>query len=163
MTNKIVHTFLAAMIFLLFATVAIGGSVINMPEFSLPSALDGKKVDSKDFRGKVLLVTFFTTWCPPCRKEIPALIKLQSDLGPKGFSIIGLSMDEKGPEVVVKLIKKEKINYPVLMGKSKTARDFGGVIGVPTSFLVDRQGVIVKRYPGYVPRSTLEKDIKSIL
>jgi thioredoxin-related protein len=74
-----------------------------------------------------------------------------------------MSVDEKGPKVVVKMIKKDKINYPVLMAKGKTARSFGGVIGIPTSFLVDKQGKIVKRYPGYVPRSTLEKDIKKYL
>jgi thiol-disulfide isomerase/thioredoxin len=140
-----------------------GAAVDKLPGFSLASALDGKNVDSASFQGKVLLITFFTTWCPPCRQEIPSLIQLQNDHAAKGFSVIGLSMDEKGASVVVKLIEKESINYPVLMAGSKTARDFGGVVGVPTSFLINRKGEVVKRYPGYVPHSLLEKDIISLL
>ncbi len=163
MIHKSIRIFLAGMLLLLFVSAANGKENEKMPAFSLPSALDGKTVESGDFAGKVLLITFFATWCPPCRQEIPTLISLQEDFGPKGFSVIGLSVDEKGPKVVVKMIEKDKINYPVLMAKSKTANDFGGVTGIPTSFLVDRQGMIVKRYPGYVPKSLLEKDIKELL
>ncbi|HBI15381.1 MAG TPA: TlpA family protein disulfide reductase [Desulfobulbaceae bacterium] len=134
-----------------------------MPAFSLSSALDGKTLSSKDFKGKILLITFFTTWCPPCREEIPTLIQLQNDYAAKGFSVIGLSMDEKGASVVAKLIEKESINYPVLMADQKTARDFGGIVGIPTTFLVDREGMVVRRYPGYAPRSLLVKDIDSII
>ena len=76
--------------------------------------------------------------------------------------MIGLSVD-KGKKVVAKTIKKEKINYPILMAKGKTARDFGGIVGIPISFLVNKQGIIVKRYTGYVQKSLLEKDIKDIL
>lgn len=133
-----------------------------MPGFSLSSAQDGKTVASGDFKGKALLVTFFATWCPPCRQEIPTLIQLQNDYAAKGFSVIGMSMDEEAA-VVAKLIKKEEINYPVLMAKAKTAGDFGGIVGIPTSFLVNRAGEVVKRYPGYVPHSLLAKDIDSIL
>ena len=148
---------------LLLVSSANGDPLEKMPEFSLSSALDGNEVRSEDYAGKVMLVTFFATWCPPCRQEIPTLIKLQNDYGDKGFSVIGMSVDEKGPSVVVKMINKEKINYPVLMARGKTARDFGGVAGIPTSFLVNKQGMIVKRYPGYVPHALLEKDIKDIL
>ena len=161
--QKIVQFFLTGVALLLLSTSAYGDSIRKMPDFSLPSALDGKAVKSKEFQGKVLLVTFFTTWCPPCRQEIPTLIKLQADFGSQGFSVIGMSLDKKGPKVVVKMIKKEKINYPVVMAKGKTAGSFGGVIGVPTSFLVNKQGEIVKRYSGYIPRSTLEEDIKNYL
>ncbi|GAB4344894.1 MAG: hypothetical protein Kow0089_21710 [Desulfobulbaceae bacterium] len=154
---------LAALAAFLLSAAAPVVAVEKMPEFSLPSALDGKEVRSSDFAGKVLLVTFFATWCPPCRKEVPTLIGLQNELGPKGFSVVGMSVDEKGPKVVIKMIKKDKINYPVLMARGKTARDFGGVAGIPTSFLVDRSGRIVKRYPGYVPKKVLEKDIKGVL
>ena len=148
---------------LLFAMAhkAVAGN--ELPAFSLASAVDGTTVSSEEFKGKALLITFFATWCPPCRQEIPSLIKLQNEYGEKGFSVIGLSVDEKGPKVVAKLIEKEAINYPVLMASSRIARDFGGIAGIPTSFLVNRKGMIVKRYPGYVPHSLLEKDIKSIL
>jgi len=135
----------------------------DLPVFSLPSAIDGKTVSSEDFKGKTLLITFFATWCPPCRQEIPALIDLQKEYAAMGFSVIGMSVDEKGPKVVMRLIEKEQINYPVLMADSAVARDFGGIVGIPTSFLVNREGKVVKRYPGYVPHALLEKDIKSIL
>ena len=163
MKQTIAQFFLAGTALLLFATSAFCGSLGAMPEFSLPSALDGKVVNSKDYKGKVLLVTFFATWCPPCRQEVPTLIKLQNEYGQKGFSVIGLSVDEKGPKIVLKMIKKDKINYPVLMAKGKTARDFGGVVGIPTSFLIDRQGNITKRDPGDVPKALFDKDINKYL
>ena len=162
MINKAAQVLLAGIILLMFASTGYGGVNEKMPEFELPSALGGKAVNSKDFSGKVLLITFFATWCPPCRQEVPTLIQLQTDYELKGFSVIGLSVD-KGKKVVAKMIKKEKINYPILMAKSKTARDFGGIVGIPISFLVNKQGIIVKRYTGYVQKSLLEKDIKNIL
>lgn len=163
MMTKLGQVFLAAMMLVLFVSAANGDTLDKMPEFALPSALDGKEVRSEDFAGMVVLITFFATWCPPCRQEIPVLIRLQDDYGARGFSVIGLSVDEKGPKTVVKMIKKEKINYPVLMAKGKTMGDFGGVVGIPTSFLVNKQGMLVKRYAGYVPHDLLEKDIKNIL
>jgi len=155
--------FFLAGLAVMILSVNMAEATVTMPEFSLPSAVDGKEIKSTDFKDKTLLVTFFATWCPPCRQEIPTLIKLQKKYGSKGFSVIGLSVDEKGPKVVVKLIEKVEINYPVLMADGKTAKRFGGIAGIPTSFLVNRQGEIVKRYPGYVPLSLLEKDIKSEL
>lgn len=163
MIIKTVWTLLAGMILLLFISPVYGGINEKMPEFELPSALDGEVVKSADFAGKVLLVTFFATWCPPCRQEVPTFIELQNDYGPKGFSVIGLSVDDRGSSVVAKMMKKEKVNYPVLMAKGKTARDFGGIVGIPISFLVNKQGIIVKRYTGYVQKSLLENDIKDIL
>lgn len=153
----------------LFSLLTVGSfsgkaiAAVSMPEFSLPSAVDGTVFESKNLNGKIMLVTFFATWCPPCRQEIPSLIQLQNDFGPLGFSVIGLSVDEGGPKVVAKLVEKEKINYPVLMANRATARSFGGIAGIPTSFLVNAKGHIVKKYPGYVPHSLLERDIRAIL
>lgn len=152
-----------ACMLLTFALVSTAGAAVKMPAFALPSAVDGKVVKSSSFRGKAMLVTFFATWCPPCRQEIPTLKKLQEEYGDKGFSVIGLSVDEGGPRVVAKLVQKEAINYPVLMADRATANDFGGIAGIPTSFLVNRKGNVVKRYPGYVPHALLVKDIESIL
>ncbi|RUM36315.1 MAG: TlpA family protein disulfide reductase, partial [Desulfobulbus sp.] len=91
------------------------------------------------------------------------LKKLQVEYGPQGFSVLALSVDEGGPQIVEKLIKLEKINYPVLLADRSTADNFGGIGGIPTSFLVNAQGNIVKRYTGYVPHSLLENDIKAVL
>ncbi len=135
----------------------------KMPAFSLSNAVTGATVNSSDFSGKTLLVTFFATWCPPCMQEVPSLIELQEAYGKKGFSVVGLSVDQSGAKVVRRLIQRRSINYPVLMAESSTARDFGGVVGIPTSFLVNRKGVVVKKYPGYVPHKILENDIRKIM
>ncbi len=140
-----------------------GLTAVTMPDFSLPSVTDGRTVSSKDFKNKVILVTFFATWCPPCRQEIPTLIELYKEYGPKGFVVIGLSVDEGGPKVVARLVEQEKINYPVLMADRATARAFGGIAGIPTSFLVNRKGHVVKKYPGYVPHGLLARDVEEIL
>lgn len=134
-----------------------------MPSFSLASAADAKKISSDDFKEKVLLVTFFATWCPPCREEIPELIKLQDKFGPQGFSVLGISVDETGPAPVKSLIEEEKINYPVAMADENVLTGFGGISGIPTSFLINRKGNVVKHYPGYVPRSVLMVDIEQVM
>ena len=135
----------------------------KMPHFALPSALDGKEIDSDQFQEKVLLITFFATWCPPCIQEIPALIDLQNEYKEKGFSIIAVSVDQGGAKSVAKLIKKTGINYPVVMADSKITRDFGGIVGIPTSFLVNKNGNVIKSYPGYVPHNILVTDIKGLM
>ncbi len=143
--------------------VSTAGAAVKMPDFALPSAVNGKIVKSSSFQGKAMLVVFFATWCPPCRQEIPSLKQLQTEFKDKGFSVIGLSVDEGGSGVVAKLVKKEAINYPVLMADRATADDFGGIAGIPTAFLINRKGHVVKRYPGYVPHALLKKDIESVL
>lgn len=148
---------------LLIGKAMTAHGAVAMPSFSLPSVVDGQTVESSSYSGKALLVTFFATWCAPCRKEIPVLKELQKKYSQEGFSIIGISVDEKGPAIVAKLVEKEQINYPVLMADTATPREFGGIFGIPTSFLVNKAGHVVKKYPGYIPRSLLEKDIKSIL
>ncbi|MBC8207560.1 MAG: TlpA family protein disulfide reductase [Desulfobulbaceae bacterium] len=135
----------------------------SMPSFSLADALTGSSVKSDAFEGKTLLVTFFATWCPPCIQEIPTLISLQEELADENFSVLALSVDQAGPSVVAQLIRQRDINYPVLMAKGSTARDFGGVVGIPTSFLINSSGQVVKKYPGYVPHKILKKDIDSII
>ncbi len=166
MYSKTILRFLLVFSFFLILAGPLSGSanaVVTMPEFSLPSAVDGKVVNSESFKGKVLLVTFFATWCPPCRQEIPNLIQLYKDLGPRGFAVIGLSVDEGGPKIVAKLVEQEKINYPVLMADRSTARSFGGIAGIPTSFLINKKGHVVKKYPGFVSHALLERDIKAVL
>ncbi len=135
----------------------------KMPDFSLKSVRDGRVVDSTVFSGKALYITFFATWCPPCVKEVPVLVELQDQLSNSGFSVVGLSVDEAGLSVVADFVEKNAINYPVLMAEFKTTMDFGGVFGIPVSFLVNKKGNVVKRYTGYVQRKVLEKDIHSLL
>jgi thiol-disulfide isomerase/thioredoxin len=135
----------------------------QMPSFALESVRDGKIVQSDVFDGKVLLLTFFATWCPPCVEEVPVLVELQNKLVDAGFSVVGLSVDQQGPSVVATFVEKRAINYPVLMAESKTTMDFGGVYGIPVAFLVNKSGNVVKKYTGYVQHEILEKDIRSLL
>jgi thiol-disulfide isomerase/thioredoxin len=151
-------------VFLTFAlSSVVSQAATQMPSFALESVRDGKIVDSKFFDGKVLLLTFFATWCPPCAEEVPVLVELQNELADAGFSVVGLSVDQQGPSIVASFVEKRSINYPVLMAESKTTLDFGGVYGIPVAFLVNKSGNVVKKYTGYVQHEILEKDIRSLL
>ncbi len=153
--------FVALLLMAVFVQPVVAAS--KMPSFVLPDVMTGDDINSEQFSGKTLLVTFFATWCPPCMQEVPNLIKLQKSYEGKGFSVVALSMDEGGPRIVKKLVEKRSINYPVLMAGGSTARDFGGVVGIPTSFLINSKGTVVKKYPGYVSYVVLENDIKKIM
>lgn len=153
------YTLLALTVLLPVASSA----ATKMPSFALESVRDGKIVESNSFDGKVLLLTFFATWCPPCAEEVPILVKLQNELADAGFSVVGLSVDQQSSAIVAKFVEKRAINYPVLLAESQTTRDFGGVYGIPVAFLVNKSGNVVKKYTGYVQHDILEKDIRSLL
>ncbi len=105
----------------------------------------------------------FATWCAPCLQEIPTFRELHRKYEARGFSIVALSLDESGPAPVASLVQRAGINYPVLMADASTAKRFGNVVSVPTSFLVNKEGQVVKKYPGYVPLALLERDIAAVL
>lgn len=136
---------------------------IKMPDFSEKDITSDGIVDSNNLAGKVLLINFWATWCPPCRKEIPALMRIQEEYQDKGFSVIGISMDEGGRKIVSKFVKKLEMNYPVFIGNAKLGRNFGGVMGIPVSFLVDRQGNVVKRLDGYISEKVLIREVEKLL
>lgn len=149
----------------LFALMASGAqaAATKVPDFSLPSVKDGSMVKPSGYQGKAMLINFFATWCPPCRKEIPSLIQLQKDFAPKGFTVLGVSTDQGAASMVEKFAQKMEINYPVVLSDSQTPRAFGGILGIPTSFLVNKEGNVVKRYDGYVDHQTLVNDLNAIL
>jgi peroxiredoxin len=136
---------------------------VPMPAFSLPAAIDGTVVSSESFQGQPLLITFFATWCSGCLHEIPVLKDMHAKFSPHGFTVVALSVDEGGTTAVTRLIERAGITYPVLMADSKTTRDFGGITAVPTSFLVNKDGHVVKKYSGGVVGRVLERDIESVL
>ncbi len=162
MKMMIVLTFMVGM--LLVGVSAPQASATKVPDFSL-SALNGtdKVIDIREYRGKVVLVVFWATWCQPCMQEVPSLISLQKEFGPQGFSVIGLSVDEGGSSAVLNAIKKNGINYPVALAPSRVGRDFGGILGIPTAFMVDRAGNVVKRYSGWTSHNVLAGDLKEVL
>lgn len=132
------------------------------PDWKLTD-LNRKSLSLSDFRGKVVILDFWATWCMPCRIEIPHLVELQKDYAAKGLAIIGVSLDEQGPAVVKKFVKQIGVNYPILIGSEKIAEKYGGIVALPTTFVIDRQGRIVSRHIGYDDKASFEKEIQSLL
>jgi peroxiredoxin len=132
------------------------------PDFTLPTA-DGKSIKLSDLRGKVVIVDFWATWCPPCRKGIPDLISLKKKYGNKGFEIIGVSVDTDTKSEVVPFLKEHGMNYPVVYGNVNVYQQYGGIRAVPTSFVIDKQGKIVASYEGLITIETYENHIKKLL
>ena len=134
--------------------------------------LQGKDVALADLKGKVVFLNFWATWCDPCRVEIPWLIAMQNKYGPKGFTVVGIAMDEEGKSVVAPFLDKERfdvdgqklpMNYPILLGTDEAADKFGGILGYPSSFLISRDGKIVTKFQGLKSEDELTKAIESQL
>lgn len=138
-----------------------GSAHVVAPDFSLPD-LSGKKLNLSSYRGKVVLLDFWATWCDPCRDEIPHFIDLQNKYGDQGLQIIGVSMDD-GPEPVREFYQRYRVNYPVVMGNAKTGELYGGVFGLPIAFLIGRDGRIAMKHAGATNISVLEKEIVNLL
>lgn len=124
---------------------------------------NNQAVKLTELKGKVVLVNFWATWCPPCKVEIPGFIDLYSQYKPKGFELIGVSVDTTGIDSVMAFAKEENINYPVAMATPDIVGKFEEMVAVPTSFLIDQNGQVVKKYSGLYPKSTFENDIKALL
>jgi len=132
------------------------------PDFTLPT-VDGKQLKLSDYKGKVVIIDFWATWCPPCRKGIPDLIDLKKKYGSKGFEVIGISLDTDTKAQVPGFVKDKGMNYPVVYGNQNVAQLYGGIEAIPTSFVIDKHGKIVATYQGLIPSSTFESHIKKLL
>ena len=124
--------------------------------------INGGKLSLADYRGKVVLLDFWATWCTPCREEIPHFVEMQEKLGPKGFQVIGISMDDDA-KPVREFYQKFKMNYPVAVGDDKLAESFGGVLGLPVNFLIDREGRIASKHLGATETSVFDKEVSDLL
>ena len=142
---------------------ARGGAIGSQaPEFALPD-LDGKIVKTADFKGKVVILDFWATWCGPCRMEVPHFVALQSKYGNQGLEIVGLSLDKGGAGDVKPFVKEFNVNYTMLIANDGTASQYGGITGIPTTFVLDKNGKIVKRFLGYTDPEVFEETIKPLL
>jgi len=134
----------------------------DAPDFTLPD-LEGNSLTLSDFRGKVIILNFWATWCPPCRKEIPDFVELYEKYKDEGLLIIGVNLDKGDSRAVKQFSKNYKINYPIVLGNVNVTQDYGGIRGIPTTFVIDRKGDIKEKYVGYRPRATFENAVKKLL
>lgn len=134
----------------------------TMPSFTLVELPAGEDFDSAQLQGKVVLVNFWATWCGPCVAEYPDLMQLHTAYSSKGFTVVGLSMD-KSAGSVKRFMEKAGTVYPMLMGNGAISRAFGAGAGLPVSFLIDRQGRVVKKYLGGRSFSEFAGDVELLL
>jgi thiol-disulfide isomerase/thioredoxin len=133
-----------------------------MPPF-LVNDVEGRVLSSAEWRGRVVIVNFWATWCPPCREEIPEMIDLANRYGDR-LQIVGVSEDDDAtPEEVREFARNEKINYPIVMGSNGLSKEYGGVPALPTSFLVDTNGRVVQKHVGLYPVSVYDREIRALL
>jgi thiol-disulfide isomerase/thioredoxin len=131
------------------------------PQF-VRTDLENRKLDLRAYRGKVVLLDFWATWCASCQIEMPRFVAWQSQYGPRGLQIIGISMDDD-PALARKLYKKMKLNYPVAIGDEKLGQLYGGVLGLPLTYLIDSQGNVQTRFRGEADLNSIEQQFKLLL
>ena len=132
------------------------------PEFELKDA-DGKTVRLSDYKGKVVLLDFWATWCGPCKIEIPWFIEFERTYKDKGFAVIGVAMDDEGWTVVKPFISELAINYRILKGNDATGDLYGGIEALPTTFLIGRDGKIAASHVGLTGKDEFEDGIKKLM
>ena len=125
--------------------------------------LNGKTVKLSDFRGKVVVLDFWATWCPPCVAEIPHFIELQNEYKDKGVTVIGVSIDSLAPAEVAKFVKAHKMNYPVVMSDEATAEVYDPEGSIPFTLVIDRNGQVVNRHMGLTDKEEFQSDINKAL
>ena len=161
MTNKsLFRIFLVLTIFLMIGFSACG----NDSEKSVESK---SELSLNDYKGKIVILDFWATWCPPCREGIPDLVELKEKYGDEDFEVIGISLDgvTRGGQTlndVGPFIDDFDINYPIVLGDENIMNSYGGIRSIPTSFVIDREGNIVSSYVGLAPISSYEEDIRRI-
>lgn len=131
------------------------------PDFSLKD-VTGNSFALSDYTGKVKIINFWATWCPPCRMEIPDFQSLYEKYSGGDFVMIGISLDDNS-EIVKKFIDQYKVTYPIVMGNEEVANSYGGIRGIPTTFVVDKEGKVYKKYIGYTEGRVFEQDIAALL
>lgn len=128
------------------------------PDFSL-TGLSGNRVRLGDYHGKVVLVNFFASWCPPCRTEMPGFQRTYAAYRGRGFAVIGIALDDVSPS----LLRKMKIDYPVAHANDQAVNAYGAVWSIPVSFLIGKDGRIVKKTTGLYPEGCLARDVEQAL
>lgn len=141
-------------------TAAVSGA--QLPRFSALT-LEGDSLRSADLQGQVTLINFWATWCAPCIVETPELVGLQEEWKDRPFRIVGVSQDTEGFDVVRPFVEDFQVNYPQILDDGRLGDAFGGVVALPTTYLVDAEGTIRRRYVGMVPFEDARAEIEALL
>ena len=131
------------------------------PEFARTD-FNGARIDLAGFRGKVVLLDFWATWCASCQVEMPTFVQWQQQYGPRGLQVIGISMDDD-PASARRIVTKFHLNYPIAMGDEKLGELYGGVLGLPLTYLIDRNGKMRAIFQGETDLKIIEKQLKALL
>ncbi len=134
----------------------------HAPEFTLLN-LAGDTVNLSDYKGKVVIINFFATYCPPCRMEMPDFVELQKRFGSKNFTVLAISVDNDGEKVLPPFVEKLGLNFPVLLATSKVLEDYGNIYALPVTFVLDKDHKIVKKITGMINKEELIPLIEKLL
>jgi thiol-disulfide isomerase/thioredoxin len=135
----------------------------RLPDFSVKD-LQGRELSSADLRGKVVLIDFWATWCQPCKREMPGYQKLVDEYGPRGFVVVGFKFDVmRDTEDPIQFARKIGVTYPLAVASDDIKQKFGGVLGLPTTMLYDRQGILRKKEIGFEYTKNFEAALKAVL
>src|SRR5687767_5715649 len=169
MRNPPVRGLIALVLLLSLAALAPGpapsagpAELKAAPEIMLPD-LEGKTVDWKRFEGKVVLLDFWATWCQPCRRSMPEMQVLHDRWGPRGFTVVGVSVDQQGPANVQKFVATLKLANRIAIDARHDVAGRYGISALPTAYLVDGKGRIVKRWIGAPDKKDLERQLAILL
>lgn len=162
MTRRKIMTFLSGAGALLAASCQTSSkAAASASDFSLPDAHD-TAIRLSDYRGKVVLLDFWTTYCGACNIEIPWFIEFQNTYKDRGFTVLGVSLDEEGWKVLRPFLEDKKVNYPVVLGGDEIADPYG-IQALPTTFLIDRHGLIAASHVGLIDKAQFEAEIEALL
>lgn len=146
----------------LFTACGGGSNLPKAPDFKVRSG-DGTEYSLSDFKGKMVILNFWATWCPPCKKEIPDFIALYDEYKDEGLVILGVSVDQGGWMVTKEFSDNTGINYPVAMANRDMIYQYGGIKSIPTTFIIDQKGRIAGQFTGYRPKNVWEDQIVQTL
>lgn len=145
------------------AAVAAGEAGSTLPEFSVKD-FHGRQISSADLRGKVVIVDFWATWCEPCKREMPGYQRLLNRYGPRGLAVVGfkatMMMDTEDP---VRFARRAGVHYPLAIASPRIVQKFGGLQGLPTTFIYDRKGILRQKIIGFEYTHVIASDIRPLL
>jgi peroxiredoxin len=143
------------------ASGGLQGNVVGQmaPDFELQT-LDGRKVKLSDFRGKAVVLNFWATWCQPCKVEMPWFIEFQNKYKSQGVEFVGVAMEDTAKPDIEKFLRDMQVNYLILLGTEAVGEQYGGILGLPTTFYIGRDGKIVEQHAGLISKDDIESHIK---